>query len=127
MYAVVTIQGFQYKVSPEDRIEVPNYPAAVGDRLALDHVMLVSDGEKVVVGMPTVSGATVEAEVLTHLRGPKHYAGKYKRRKDYRRRWGYRSDLTRLRIGNIHLDAKAGARKEAGSGAGGAGEVPDGA
>lgn len=103
MYAVVSVQGFQYRVSPDDRIEVPSLQAEVGDHVSLDQVMLVSDEGKVWVGRPTVPGAQVQAEVVSHLRGPKVIVGKYKKRKDYRRRNGHRADLTELLIRKIEV------------------------
>jgi large subunit ribosomal protein L21 len=106
MYAVVSIQGFQYRVSPDDKIEVPSLPLEVGEQVKIDRVMLVSDGEKVYVGSPTVPGAQVQAEVVSHLRGPKIVVGKYKRRKDYRRKKGHRADLTELLIRKIELGAE---------------------
>ena len=50
---------------------------------------------------PVDAGGAVKAEVLGHGRGPKLVAGKYKRRKDYRRRWGHRTNYTELRIKDI--------------------------
>ncbi|MBD3335164.1 MAG: 50S ribosomal protein L21 [Candidatus Eisenbacteria bacterium] len=112
MYAVVAFQGFQYRVQPEDRIQVPSYPAEVGEGVTLDRVMLISDGDQVTVGRPTIPGAAVDAEVVSHLRGPKIIVGKFKRRKDYRRRKGYRSDLTELRIRGIQSGSQAPGRGE---------------
>jgi len=113
MYAVVAFQGFQYRVSPEDRIQVPNYKAEVGESVTLSDVLLVGGGDDVLIGRPTVDGASVEAEVVSHLRGPKIIVAKYKRRKAYRRRNGYRSDLTELRIRDIHVGSRTAAQPAA--------------
>jgi len=101
MYAVVKVQGFQYRVSEGDRVQVPRGPWEVGQSLELDGVLLISGEDGVEVGAPTVPGARVTANVVRHLRGPKVLVGKYKRRKDYRRLKGYRDDLTELEIVGI--------------------------
>lgn len=101
MYAVVKVQGFQYRVREGDRLEVPRGPWEVGDSVELDGVLMLSDEGTVTVGTPTVSGAKVKANVIRHFRGPKVLVGKYKRRKDYRRLKGHRDDLTELEIVGI--------------------------
>jgi large subunit ribosomal protein L21 len=112
MYAVIALQGFQYRVEPDEHIQVPLVKAEVGQTLTVEEVYLVSDGERVEVGRPVVPGALVEAEVVAHLRGPKIIVGKYKRRRDYRRRKGHRSDLTELRIRRIQMPGH-GAKSQA--------------
>ena len=107
MYAVVKLQGFQYRVEEGDRLEVPRGPWNVGDSVEIDHVLMVAEEDGVTVGSPTVSGAKVVANVVRHFRGPKILVGKYKKRKDYRRLKGYRDDRTELEVVGIH---KKGAR-----------------
>lgn len=104
MYAVLEVQGFQYRVQEGDRLEVPRGPWAVGDSLDLDGVLMLSEEGAVTVGSPTVSGARVKANVVRHFRGPKILVGKYKKRKDYRRLKGHRDDLTELEIVNIQKE-----------------------
>ncbi len=101
MYAVVKVQGFQYRVKEGDRLEVPRGPWEVGDSVELDGVLMLSGGDEVSVGTPTVPGAKVVANVVRHFRGPKVLIGKYKKRKDYRRLKGYRDDLTELEVVGI--------------------------
>jgi len=101
MYAVVEVSGFQYKVEQDQVLQVPRMEVAEGDTLTLDRVLLVKDGDSVRVGAPTVEGAAVSAEVVSHGRGPKINAGRFMRRKDYRRRWGHRQDFTEIKIASI--------------------------
>lgn len=103
MYAVVKVKGHQFRVEPEALVRVPRLEAEVGDQVPLAEVLLVAggEGESVTVGNPTVPGAEVVAEVVRHGRGTKIHALKYKRRKDYRRHWGYRQDFTEIRIQSI--------------------------
>jgi large subunit ribosomal protein L21 len=101
MYAVIRVAGFQFRVEPNMVLEVPRLAAGEGDALTLDEVLLVSSGDAVRVGRPLVPGAQVEAQVVRHARTAKTDAGKYKRRKKYRRRWGFRREFTEIRIGEI--------------------------
>jgi large subunit ribosomal protein L21 len=99
MYAIVGVAGFQYKMAPDQVVRVPlmsGYEA--GQKLSLDQVLLISDGEKIQVGQPTVGGAVVEVEVVKHGRTRKQLAGVFKKRKDYRRRWGFRADYTEVKV-----------------------------
>jgi large subunit ribosomal protein L21 len=63
--------------------------------------VLVVGGDTPVLGAPTVAGASVAAEVLQHKRGPKVIAFKKRRRKNSRRKRGYRDELTVLRVTEI--------------------------
>ncbi|MFH1143549.1 MAG: 50S ribosomal protein L21 [Candidatus Eisenbacteria bacterium] len=101
MYAIVSLQGFQYRVSAGDRLRVPVLPGEAGAEIEVSQVYLIADDGQILVGNPTIADARVRAEVLGHGRGPKMVCGKYKRRKDYRRRWGHRTNYTELRIKDI--------------------------
>ena len=98
MYAIVQINGIQTKVMPDETLEVPRLKGNPGDKLTFDQVMLVSDGDKITVGQPFLPGASLTAEVVDHFRGKKIRIFKFKRRHDYRRRRGYRSEITRIRV-----------------------------
>ena len=103
MYAIVEVAGFQYRVEPEQVIQVPLIEGGEGEvaSVTLDRVLLVEKDGDVRVGTPTVEGASVTADVVGHGRGPKINAGKFIRRKDHRRRWGHRQDYTELKIASI--------------------------
>ena len=101
MYAIVNINGIQTRVVPEEVLSVARLSGQPGDTLTFDQVLLVADGEKIAFGQPYLEGASLTAELVEHLRGPKLKIFKYKRRKDYRRRRGYRDDLTRIRVSAI--------------------------
>ncbi len=99
MFAVLRVQGHQFRVEPEDVVQIPRLEAQVGSQVPIGEVLLLGGSEvEVKVGSPVVAGAQVMVEVLRHLRGPKVRGSKYKKRKDYRRRWGSRSELTEVRI-----------------------------
>jgi large subunit ribosomal protein L21 len=100
MFAVIKTGGRQYRVVPDDVLEIGKIAGDVGTIVQLGEVLLVG-GEQPVLGMPTVAGASVAAEVLQHKRGPKVIAFKKRRRKNSRRKRGYRDEITVLRITEI--------------------------
>ena len=101
MYAIVTIAGKQWNLSPSQVIEVPLLAAEPGSTVKFDQVHLMADGGKVTLGKPFIGKAVVTAKVLEHGRGPKIIVGKFKRRKEYRKKNGHRQDFTRLEIQSI--------------------------
>jgi large subunit ribosomal protein L21 len=103
MYAVVKTGGMQFKVVPDETVRVPRLEAEAGQQVTIDEVLLFQDGDRTVVGSPTVSGARVTAEVLSHGKGKKVTVFKMKRRKDYRRTRGHRQGYTELLIKDISL------------------------
>ena len=98
MYAIVNINGIQTRVTPDEVLKVARLTGEPGAKLTFDQVLLVADGDKIAVGRPYVKGASLTAEVIDHLRGPKLKIFKFKRRREYRRRRGYRDELTRIRV-----------------------------
>src|SRR5512141_587493 len=103
MFAVIKTGGRQYRVVPDDVLEIGKIAGDVGAIVQLGEVLLVG-GEQPVLGAPTVAGASVAAEVLQHKRGPKVIAFKKRRRKNSRRKRGYRDEITVLRITEILTD-----------------------
>ena len=103
MFAVIKTGGRQYRVVPNDVLEIGKIAGDVGTIVQLGEV-LVLGGETTTLGTPTVAGATVAAEVLQHKRGPKVIAFKKRRRKNSRRKRGYRDEITVLRITEILAD-----------------------
>jgi large subunit ribosomal protein L21 len=101
VYAVVKSGARQYRASVGDTIAVERLPAEIGQRLELDEVLLVADGEKLEIGRPTIDGAKVVTTVVAEEKGPKVRIFKYHPRKRYRRRAGHRQRYTRLRVDEI--------------------------
>src|SRR5947209_7832265 len=106
MFAVIKTGGRQYRVVPNDVLEIGKIAGDVGTIVQLGEV-LVLGGDTPVLGVPTVAGATVAAEVLDHKRGPKVISFKKRRRKNSRRKRGYRDEITVLRITEILADGKS--------------------
>jgi large subunit ribosomal protein L21 len=103
MFAVIKTGGRQYRVVPDDVLEIGKIAGEVGTIVQLGEVLVVG-GDTPVLGTPTVAGASVAAEVLDHKRGPKVIAFKKRRRKNSRRKRGYRDEITVLRITEILAD-----------------------
>ena len=103
MFAVIKTGGRQYRVVPNDVLEIGKIAGEVGTIVQLGEVLVVG-GETPVLGTPTVAGASVAAEVLDHKRGAKVIAFKKRRRKNSKRKRGYRDELTVLRITEILTD-----------------------
>src|SRR5215212_6238719 len=105
MFAVIKTGGRQYRVVPDDVLEIGKIAGDVGAIVQLGEVLLVG-GDQPLLGAPTVAGASVAAEVLQHKRGPKIIAFKKRRRKNSRRKRGYRDEITVLRITEILTENK---------------------
>ncbi len=101
MYAIVKINSHQYRVEPESVLTVELLDAEVGASVTLDEVLLLSDGDEVRVGTPTVEGCRVAAEVVRHGLGPKLRIFKKKARNNYRRHTGHRQPFTEIVIKEI--------------------------
>jgi large subunit ribosomal protein L21 len=105
MFAVFKTGGKQYRVAAEDVIKVDKVKGEPGEIVEFGEVLVVG-GDALSLGAPTVSGATVAAEVLEQARGPKIIAFKKRRRKNSRRKIGHRQEFTLLRITEILTDGK---------------------
>lgn len=101
MYAIVTIAGQQFKVQENMPVFVHRLEANEGDSVTFNEVLLVDNNGSVKVGAPTVSGASVSAKVLSHLKGDKVLVFKKKRRKGYQKMNGHRQSLTKIQIERI--------------------------
>lgn len=101
MYAVIEACGKQYKVSEGDVVFVEKLEANEGEKVTFDKVLLLSDGEKVKVGTPTVKSAKVEATVLEHGKAKKIVVYKYKAKKNERKTQGHRQPFTKIKIEKI--------------------------
>ncbi|MCP4571900.1 MAG: 50S ribosomal protein L21 [bacterium] len=102
MYAVVKIKKQQYRVSPDLSLQVPLLDNEVGETVKFDEVLMFADGDEVKVGAPTVEGASVDAEIVSHGRSRKIVVFKKKRRKNYRRKNGHRQQYTEIKITGIN-------------------------
>ncbi len=104
MYAIIRDGGRQYRVEEGQEIEVDfRQQASPGDKIELKQVLAVGDGDKLKFGSPVLSGASITAEVIGSVNGPKLVVQKFRRRKTFRRKTGHRQLYTRVRIGQISV------------------------
>lgn len=101
MYAIVECGGRQYRAEEGHSFEVEKLPYEVGEKIELDKVLLLANGEDISVGQPAVDGALVKATVVEQYRGKKIFVWKYRPRKRYRHRQGHRQYYTRIRVDEI--------------------------
>lgn len=101
MYAIIRIAGKQYKVEPDTTLTVNKLAGQAGDKIDIAEVLAVGGSGSPVFGTPTVPKASVAATIVEHLRGPKIDGFTYKAKKNVRRHYGHRQDLTKIKIGAI--------------------------
>ena len=101
MYAIFEAKGKQFRAEPDMTLRIPSLDAEPGERVTFDQVLLAERDDKVVIGQPSLEGASVATEVVRHGRGEKIIVFKMKRRKGYRRKQGHRQGFTEIRIVDI--------------------------
>ncbi len=101
MFAIVTINGKQYKVRPGESIEVERVEGKVGDNVTFDHVLLLNDDKKTHVGKPIVTGYQLTCTILAQEKGEKINVRRFKSKVRYRKSRGFRPLLTKLSIVSI--------------------------
>ena len=102
-YVIIQSGGKQYRVGEGDTVKVEKINGKAGDDVKLEDVLFVRNEGKSIVGQPTVSGASVTAQVIRHVKAPKVIVFKQHRKKVYRKTQGHRQSLTELRIKQISL------------------------
>jgi len=113
MFAVIKTGGKQYRVTPNDVLEIEKIDAGAGEVVELNDVLMVGGEGAPEIGTPLVAGATVAAQVVEQTRGPKITVFKKKRRKNYKRTAGHRQDLTVIKITEILTGGKKPAKAKA--------------
>jgi len=101
MFVIMQSGSKQYRVSQGDRLVIEKLETVKGKDIEFKDVLLVSEGDKVLVGHPTVENAVVIGTAELEERGNKLYPLKKKRRKNYRRRIGHRQTMSVVRIKEI--------------------------
>lgn len=115
-FAIVESGGKQYRAVEGITVDVDRLAHEVGKTFDFERVLLMADGDSVMVGTPTVGGIKVSATVVDHIKGPKLISFKYRPKKRIRVKGGHRAQYTRLMIdfiGKPGEERKAAAKKEA--------------
>ena len=102
-YAIIETGGKQLRVEPGRFYDVERLAAEPDTQITIDKVLFVQDDGTISIGQPLVEGATVEATVMSHLRGRKIIVYKMRPKKKTRKKQGHRQELTRLMIDSINL------------------------
>ncbi|ARV15472.1 50S ribosomal protein L21 [Polaribacter sp. SA4-12] len=110
MYAIVEMAGQQFKVAKDQKVYVHRLQGEVGSKVTFDNVLLIDEKGNVTIGAPAIEGASVTAQILSHLKGDKVIVFKKKRRKGYIKKNGHRQYLSEIQIESI---ATSGAKKSA--------------
>lgn len=97
-YAVVKLAGTQYLVSPGDIIEVSKLSLDEGAETKIEDVLIYKTKDKAQIGTPKVTGAVVKAKILANFQGPKLDIFKFTAKSRYRRKMGFRPQMTRLEV-----------------------------
>ena len=103
MYAIIEEGGKQYKVTSGDTILIDRHVKEDEKSIKFDRVLLVGGEGEPKLGLPTVSKATVSADVIGEEKGDKIDIQKYKRRKGYHKKIGHRQRYVRVKITGINV------------------------
>ena len=100
MYAIVRSGGRQHKVAVGDVLEIDRLDDAVGSSITLTPLLLV-DGDAVTSDASALGSASVTAEVLAEIKGPKIRILKFKNKTGYRKHQGHRQRYTKVLVTDI--------------------------
>jgi len=100
MYAVIETGGKQYRVAPDQTVDVETLPGEIGASVELGRVVAINNGEKLLTG-DAVKSAKVTGTIESQARAPKVIVFKFKRKKQYKRTQGHRQNFTRVKINAI--------------------------
>lgn len=103
MYAIVEIKGKQYKVEKDATIDVDALNATEGGEIIFDKILLLANGDKVMIGQPYLENVKITAHVVGALKGEKVRGVKFGKRKRYERTLGHRRRLSRLQIKELSV------------------------
>lgn len=101
MYALIDYKGKQYKVEKGNKILVDKLSVEEGSKIDIDTVLMISDGDKISIGRPYVSGAKVAVTVGSSVRDRKVLVYKHKSKKNYHRTRGHRQAYTNIVVEDI--------------------------
>lgn len=102
-YAIFSAGGRQFRAEKGTVLRVPKLDGEPGDAVTFDDVLLTNSGKKIRAGLPTVSGASVTAQIVQHGKDDKIVVFRFKRRKNYRRKTGHRQPFTEIEITDVKV------------------------
>ena len=111
MYALIEFAGKQFKVEEGSSIRVPHVEGKVGSKVTIENILYMDDGKNKTVGTPTVTGAKIDSEIISHGRDRKVVVFKFKRRKGYQKKNTHRQEYSILKVGKMGKVKKTTAAK----------------
>lgn len=103
MYAIIKTGGKQYRVQIGDSIYVEKLNLEDGSAITFDTVLFSDEGSDIRVGTPVLDDVKVEGKIIRQTKGHKIYVGKFKSKKNYRRKTGHRQPYTQIEITAINI------------------------
>lgn len=100
-FAVIKLAGTQLKVFEGKEYEVNKLSGKKGDKIEIKDVLLVFDGKEAKIGEPLVKDAKVSLEITSQKKGKKIDGLIYKAKSRYRKRYGFRPEITRVLVKKI--------------------------
>ena len=100
-FAIIQTGGKQYKVAPGQKLKIEKLDGEKDEKITFDRVLLTSRGGDLAIGVPHVSGATVEAKVLRQARAKKVIIFKYHSKARVRKHRGHRQYFTEVEITKV--------------------------
>ena len=112
MYALIEISGKQFRVEEGSSIQVPHIEGKVGSKVTIENILYMDDGKNKTVGTPTLTGAKIDSEIISHGRDRKVVVFKFKRRKGYQKKNTHRQEYSILKVGKLGKVKKTAAAKK---------------
>ena len=112
MYALIEFAGKQFRVEEGSSIRVPHVEGKVGSKVTIENILYMDDGKNKTVGTPTLTGAKIDSEIISHGRDRKVVVFKFKRRKGYQKKNTHRQEYSILKIGKLGKVKKTAAAKK---------------
>ena len=100
-FAIIKKGLHQYVFRKGEYLDMPHIEGDIDTKIEFPEVLLTQVGDNTTIGQPTIKGAKVLGTIIRQFKGPKFEAAKYKAKSRYRRQWGYREELTRVRVDEI--------------------------
>ena len=111
MYALIEFAGKQFRVEEGSSIRVPHVEGKVGSKVTIENILYMDDGKNKTVGTPTLTGAKIDSEIISHGRDRKVVVFKFKRRKGYQKKNTHRQEYSILKVGKLGKVKKTAAAK----------------
>ena len=99
-FAILKLGGSQYTIEEGKEYEIPKFSAEIG-KLKLTDIIAAGEGSEVSIGTPMLDKAAVEIEVIAHEKGEKITSRIFKAKSRYRRRRGFRKQVTKFKVLSI--------------------------